>query len=75
MLPLGDNTCSVVIAAPMKGRGQRGSIVSLLCDRGERCAETLFNAAWRMARGIHVSPWLDALRACAASGRLADEIG
>jgi cysteine synthase A len=62
------------LAATMKSRGQRGSIVSLLCDRGERYAETLFNAEWRMARGIHVASWLDVLRTCAASGLLADEM-
>lgn len=58
------------LAARMKRRGERGSIVSLLCDRGERYAETLFNAAWRQARGLDIGPWLGALRSCSASGDL-----
>ena len=40
------------LAAGMRERGERGSIVSLLCDHGERYGETLFNADWLAARGI-----------------------
>ena len=44
------------LAATMHARGERGSIVSLLCDRGERYDETLFDAAWLHARGIDPLP-------------------
>jgi len=36
----------------MQSRGVRGSIVSLLCDRGERYAQTLFDSSWLRARGL-----------------------
>jgi cysteine synthase A len=34
------------LAAAMAAGGERGSIVSLLCDRGDRYAETVFDEAW-----------------------------
>jgi cysteine synthase len=56
------------LAGSMRARGERGSIVTLLCDRGERYAETLFDAAWLAARGIDIGPSLAKLRYCFASG-------
>lgn len=43
------------IAAAMRARGERGSIVSLLCDRGERYDQTLFDPGWLRARGIDLA--------------------
>ncbi|MCC8362697.1 pyridoxal-phosphate dependent enzyme [Lysobacter sp. A6] len=40
------------LASRMKMRGEHGSIVSLLCDRGERYAQTLFDPAWLRAREL-----------------------
>jgi cysteine synthase A len=57
------------LAASMRARGERGSIVSLLCDRGERYAQTLFDPAWLAAHDIDLAPWLATLRASLASGR------
>jgi cysteine synthase A len=34
------------LATEMCGRGERGSIVTLLCDRGERYADTLYDSVW-----------------------------
>ena len=42
------------IATAMRARGERGSLVSLLCDRGERYAPTLFDPSWLRARGLDV---------------------
>ena len=56
------------LAASMRARGQRGSIVSLLCDRGERYAQTLFDPSWLAAHDIDVAPWDAALRASLATG-------
>ena len=39
----------------MRARGERGSIVSLLCDRGERYEQTLFDRDWLAARGIDLA--------------------
>ena len=55
------------LAASM--RGKSGSIVSLLCDRGERYGETLFDQTWLTSHDINRSPWDAALRACLMNGR------
>jgi cysteine synthase A len=44
------------LAADMAEAGQGGSIVSLLCDSGERYRSTYFNDAWLLARGLDVAP-------------------
>jgi cysteine synthase A len=56
------------LASAMRACGEAGSIVTLLCDRGERYEQTLFDPDWRAARAIHPERWLAALRACADSG-------
>ena len=43
------------LAAGMRERGETGAIVSLLCDRGERYAETLFDAGWLARQGIDLT--------------------
>jgi cysteine synthase A len=58
------------LASTMRERGERGSIVSLLCDRGDRYNETLFDPAWLAARNIDIAPWTAALRAGLGSGHL-----
>ncbi len=57
------------LAAAMRARGEHGSIVSLLCDRGERYAETLFDPAWLAACALDPRPWRTALEACLTDGR------
>ncbi|NJM44163.1 MAG: hypothetical protein HC858_09655 [Brachymonas sp.] len=34
------------LAAQMKARGEKGSLLSLICDAGERYLPTYHNAAW-----------------------------
>ncbi|OOG38564.1 MULTISPECIES: PLP-dependent cysteine synthase family protein [unclassified Rhodanobacter] len=57
------------LAASMRAHGEHGSIVSLLCDRGERYAQTLFDRKWLAARGIDISTWDAALRSTLQDGR------
>lgn len=57
------------LAADMRARGERGSIVSLLCDPGIRYAETLFDPTWLVAHGIDTDAARTMLRQCMASGR------
>ena len=57
------------LAARMRDRGERGSIVSLLCDRGERYEQTLFDARWLAARGIDPHPLRRELRRCLDTGQ------
>jgi len=58
------------LAAHMRARGERGSIVTLLCDRGKRYQQTLFDPAWRSAHGLHTTPWQTALQSALATGTL-----
>ncbi len=60
----------LTLATRMRAAGQRGSIVSLLCDRGQRYRETLFDADWRRAHGLDIAPWQQAIAAALASGAL-----
>ncbi len=59
------------LAAAMRAAGTRGSIVSLLCDRGERYAETLFDPTWVASHGIRPEPWHKALKGCLRNGQRA----
>lgn len=43
------------LATRMRSAGRRGSVVTLLCDRGERYADTLFDPRWLATH--HLSPW------------------
>ena len=56
------------LAARMRARGERGSIVSLLCDRGERYEQTLFNTQWLAARDIDPQPLHGELQHCLDTG-------
>jgi cysteine synthase len=42
------------IAAEMAERGEEGSIVTLLCDSGERYRSTLFDDDWLAAQGVDI---------------------
>ena len=57
------------LAARMRDRGERGSIVSLLCDRGERYEQTLFDSQWLSARGINPQPRREELQRCLRDGK------
>ena len=59
------------LASAMRARGETGSIVSLLCDRGKRYQETLFDPAWRAARGLDIAPWQAAIASALGTGVLA----
>jgi cysteine synthase A len=56
------------LAARMRDAGETGSIVTLLCDRGDRYRETLYDPAWRASRKLDVAPWQGALAATLARG-------
>jgi len=56
------------LAMRMRAAGERGSIVSLLCDRGVRYRQTLYDPAWLAARDVDPSPWTARLSAIMASG-------
>ena len=45
----------------MRAAGEAGSIVTLLCDGGERYAHTYFSDDWLAAQGLDLDPHLEAL--------------
>ncbi|WP_225205258.1 PLP-dependent cysteine synthase family protein [Novosphingobium huizhouense] len=49
------------LAAEMARAGRRGSIVTLLCDSGDRYASTIFSDAWLRARDLDIAPDLKAI--------------
>ena len=63
------------IVADMADRGERGSVVTLLCDSGERYRSTLLDDAWLKERGIESAlrrkPW----SASSTQASLANRLG
>ncbi|SHE48036.1 cysteine synthase A [Streptoalloteichus hindustanus] len=49
------------LVAEMRGAGRTGSVVTLLCDGGERYANTYYDDAWVRGEGIDLAPSLDTL--------------
>ena len=45
------------LVAEMRSRGEEGSVVTLLCDRGDRYADTLYDDAWLAAQGLDLADW------------------
>ncbi|KAF0183775.1 MAG: PLP-dependent cysteine synthase family protein [Hyphomonadaceae bacterium] len=65
----GTNLIGVLkLAGEMRAAGETGSIVSLLCDPGERYADTIFDDAWIARQGLDLAPWTARLDACAETG-------
>jgi cysteine synthase A len=59
-----------LLATEMAGAGERGSIVSILCDHGDRYASTYFNDDWLADAGFDVAPWEARLETFFQTGRL-----
>jgi cysteine synthase A len=60
----------IQLATEMAEAGERGSIVSILCDHGDRYASTYFNDDWLAEAGFDVAPWEARLDAFFETGRL-----
>ncbi len=56
------------LMAEMQKKGQGGSIVSLLCDGGERYQHTYYNAEWLKEHGYHLSGYINRLDSFYHSG-------
>jgi len=56
------------LLASMRLEGRQGSIVTLLCDDGERYRESYFNDDWIRARGLSIEPWMNTLEEWAQTG-------
>ncbi|WP_347057656.1 PLP-dependent cysteine synthase family protein [Blastococcus sp. HT6-30] len=56
------------LVAEMVAQGRRGSVVTLLCDGGERYARTYYSDEWVAAQGLDLAPHTETLRGFAATG-------
>ncbi|MDP3339247.1 PLP-dependent cysteine synthase family protein [Frigidibacter sp.] len=45
------------IAANMRREGKSGSLVTLICDSGDRYAATYYNPEWLAANSLDIAPW------------------
>ena len=60
----GTNLIAVArIVQDMLARGETGSIVTQLCDSGERYGHSYFDRDWVAGQGWDLQPWLDELEA------------
>ncbi|MEW2356712.1 PLP-dependent cysteine synthase family protein [Spirillospora sp. NPDC029432] len=56
------------LIAEMRARGERGSVVTLICDGAERYAHTYCSDAWLAGQGIEIGPYVKALEHFLATG-------
>jgi cysteine synthase A len=52
-----------LLARQMKLRGARGSLVSLICDGGERYSKTYYDDGWLIARNLDLTGYQDVIEA------------
>ncbi|MDX6743648.1 PLP-dependent cysteine synthase family protein [Actinocorallia sp. A-T 12471] len=50
------------IIAEMRSRGERGSVVTLICDAGTRYTHTYLSDTWLTTQNINITPYLNDLR-------------
>jgi cysteine synthase A len=59
---------AVLLVGEMLSRGERGSVVTLICDGGERYAGTYYNDEWVRGQDLALAPYTEALETFLASG-------
>ena len=58
----GTNICGVFsLIEEMIAKGERGSIITLLCDSGDRYKSTLYDDTWLAAQGLYIAPTMQRL--------------
>jgi cysteine synthase len=57
-----------VLASEMLARDEQGSIVTLICDGGDRYAGTYYSDAWVGEQGLELAPYTEALETFLESG-------
>jgi cysteine synthase A len=54
----GTNLVGVLhLVQEMRSAGERGTVVTLLCDRGDRYAGTCYDDGWVKDQGLDLAPW------------------
>lgn len=56
------------LVAEMHARRETGSVVTLICDGGERYARTYYDDDWLAAQDIDITPYTETLRGFARTG-------
>jgi cysteine synthase A len=59
------------LISAMLAEGRTGSVVTLICDGGERYADTYYSDSWVAEQGLHLAPYLATLSAFFATGAMA----
>lgn len=57
------------LAAEMIAKGEQGSIVTLICDSGERYADTIYDEAWLGTKGVDIGPWMQRFQTLTDNGQ------
>ena len=57
------------IADSLIKEGREGSLVTLICDSGDRYSSTYFNSDWLAANNIDIAPWRAAIETFLDTGR------
>ncbi|MCW2771015.1 MAG: cysteine synthase, partial [Aeromicrobium sp.] len=73
--PVGGSTgtnvwASLQLIGDMREEGREGSVVTLLCDGGERYRGTYYDDAWLAVKGIDIAPYAAALDEFSRTGAL-----
>lgn len=67
----GTNMWAALLAiAAMQRRGETGSVVTLLCDSGDRYSTTYYNDRWLVERNIEIEPLMQGLTTYDRTGDL-----
>jgi cysteine synthase A len=61
-----------MLVTEMLAAGERGSVVTLICDGGERYTRTYGSDAWLARQGIDIRPYQEALADFLTTGKLTD---
>jgi cysteine synthase A len=56
------------LIAELRAEGRTGSVVTLICDGGERYADTYYSDSWVRAQGLDLDPYRDIVDAFLATG-------
>ncbi len=62
---------SLKIVAEMLERGERGSVVTLLCDPGDRYLDKYYSDTWLASQGLDIAPYAATLEHFLATGEWA----
>jgi cysteine synthase A len=60
------------LIAAMRSAGRTGSVVTLICDGGERYADTYYSDTWIAGQHLNLAPYLATLSAFFVTGELDD---